>query len=31
MSASEQLPLPLLEPQEGDAVAGFGNFTAEPQ
>jgi DNA repair protein RadC len=31
MSASEQLPLPLTEPPEGDAVAGFGNPTAEPQ
>ena len=31
MSASEQLPLPLTEPPEGDAVAGFGNATAEPR
>jgi DNA repair protein RadC len=31
MSASEQLPLPLAEPAGGDAVAGFGNPTAEPQ
>jgi DNA repair protein RadC len=31
MSASEQLPLPLEQPPEGDAVAGFGNLTAEPQ
>ena len=31
MSASEQLPLPLPEPAEGDAVARFGNPTAEPQ
>jgi DNA repair protein RadC len=31
MSASEQLPLPLAEPPEGDAVAGFGAPTAEPQ
>ena len=30
MSASEQLPLPLTEP-EGDAVAGFGSATAEVQ
>src|SRR5437879_1827598 len=31
MSTSEQLPLPLEEPPEGDAVAGFANPTAEPQ
>lgn len=32
MSASEQLPLPLTPPEaEADAVAGFGNLTAEPQ
>ncbi len=30
MSASEQLPLPLTEPAEGTAVAGFGNATAQP-
>ncbi len=30
MSALEQLPLPLTEPPDGDAVAGFGNPTAEP-
>src|SRR6267154_516478 len=30
MSASEQLPLPLAEPPEGDPVAGLGNPTAEP-
>lgn len=31
MNASEQLPLLLPEPPEGDAVAGFANPTAEPQ
>jgi len=31
MSASEQLPLPLAEPPEGDAITGFGNPAAEPQ
>lgn len=30
MSASEQLPLPLAELPEGNAVAGFGNPTTEP-
>ena len=31
MSASEQLPLPLPEPREGDAMAGLGSPRAEPQ
>ena len=31
MTAPEQLPLPLSEPSEGDAVVGFGHPTAEPQ
>lgn len=31
MSASEQLPLPLAQPPEGDAVARFGNPTAQPE
>jgi DNA repair protein RadC len=30
MSASEQLPLPLTEPAEGTAVAGFGDAAAQP-